>query len=52
MHDIKFIRANSEAFDAALAKRGLPAASKLLLQLDEEKRKLQTDIQTWQSEKK
>src|SRR5438105_221231 len=51
MHDIKWIRANPEAFDAGMAKRGLPPASALLLKLDEEKRKLQTDIQTWQSEK-
>ena len=51
MHDIKWIRANAQAFDAAMQKRRLPAASELLLKLDEEKRKLQTDIQTWQSEK-
>jgi len=51
MHDIKWIRQNPDAFDAALARRGLPPASKVLLNLDEEKRKLQTEIQSWQSEK-
>jgi seryl-tRNA synthetase len=38
MHDIKFIRENPEAFDAALARRGLPARSSEILKLDEEKR--------------
>jgi len=51
MHDIKYIRQNPEAFDAGLAKRGLPPVSAHLLKLDEEKRKLQTAIQGWQSEK-
>ena len=51
MHDIKWIRSNPEAFDAGLARRGLPASSSLLLKLDEEKRSLQTQIQNWQSEK-
>lgn len=51
MHDIKSIRTNPEAFDTGLARRGLPAASGLLLKLDEEKRRLQTEIQNWQSEK-
>jgi len=51
MHDIKSIRQNPEAFDAALAKRNLPPVSSHLLKLDEEKRRLQTEIQNWQSEK-
>ena len=51
MHDIKFIRENPEAFDAALARRGLAAQSKPIMELDEQKRKLQTQIQEWQSQK-
>jgi len=51
MHDIKAIRANPDAFDAAIQRRSLPASSQLLLKLDEEKRSLQTKIQNWQSEK-
>ncbi len=51
MHDIKFIRANPEAFDEALRRRGLSPAAQHLLKLDEEKRRLQTEIQNWQSEK-
>ena len=51
MHDIKFIRQNPEAFDAGLKRRGLPSMSKHLLDLDEEKRRLQTEIQEWQSAK-
>ncbi len=45
MHDIKFIRTNPEAFDAGLARRGLPAQSATLLKLDEAKRAQQTSLQ-------
>jgi seryl-tRNA synthetase len=38
MHDIRFIRENPEAFDAALARRGLPSEAKRLIALDEERR--------------
>jgi seryl-tRNA synthetase len=38
MFDIKWIRENPAAFDAALARRGLPAASPALLDLDEKRR--------------
>ncbi|WP_395539833.1 serine--tRNA ligase [Neotabrizicola sp. sgz301269] len=38
MHDIKAIRENPAAFDAALARRGLPAASPELLALDADRR--------------
>ena len=31
MHDIRAIRANATAFDAALARRGLPSASSEIL---------------------
>jgi seryl-tRNA synthetase len=38
MHDIKAIRENPAAFDAALARRGLPPASPELLALDADRR--------------
>ncbi len=38
MHDIKWIRDNPNAFDRGLKRRGLPAESKGLLALDEERR--------------
>ncbi|AWD20385.1 serine--tRNA ligase [Fuscovulum blasticum] len=38
MHDIRQIRENPAAFDAALARRGLPAASPELLALDADRR--------------
>ncbi len=45
MHDIKFIRQNPDAFDAALKRRGLPPQSAAILALDEKKRGLQTELQ-------
>jgi seryl-tRNA synthetase len=38
MHDIRWIRDNAEAFDAALKRRGLPAQAKDLLAIDERRR--------------
>ena len=38
MHDIRWIRDNAEAFDAALARRGLAPVSTGLLKLDESRR--------------
>ena len=38
MHDIRAIRDNPAAFDAALARRGLPAQSPAILSLDEARR--------------
>ncbi|MDP1668277.1 serine--tRNA ligase [Phaeovulum sp.] len=38
MHDIRAIRENPAAFDAALARRGLAAASPAILALDEDRR--------------
>src|SRR5881392_4392238 len=38
MHDIKWIRENPQAFDRALARRGLPAESAALIELDEKRR--------------
>jgi seryl-tRNA synthetase len=42
MHDIKFIRDNPEAFDAALARRGVEAQSRDILILDRQSRAEQT----------
>jgi len=39
MHDIKWIRENPEAFDKALARRGLAGEAQRLIGLDEERRK-------------
>jgi len=38
MHDIKWIRDNAQAFDAALKRRGLEPLSRALLAIDEERR--------------
>jgi len=38
MHDIRWIRDNADAFDAALKRRGLEAQSKSLIALDEKRR--------------
>src|SRR5436305_14164150 len=38
MHDIKWIRENPDLFDRALARRGLPAESKRLVEIDERRR--------------
>jgi seryl-tRNA synthetase len=49
MHDIRAIRDNPAAFDAALARRGLPAASPALLALDEARRSLILAAETAQA---
>ncbi len=51
MHDIKFIRENSDAFDEALARRGLPHASEAILKLDAQKREAQTLAQVAQAKR-
>ena len=45
MHDIRFIRENAEAFDAALARRGIAPAAARILALDKEWRALQAEMQ-------
>ena len=45
MHDIRFIRENAEAFDAALARRGIAPAAAKILALDKEWRALQAEMQ-------
>ncbi|MBA4163486.1 MAG: serine--tRNA ligase [Erythrobacter sp.] len=49
MHDIRSIRENPEAFDAALARRGHPPIAEALITLDEERRALTTQVQVAQS---
>ncbi|NBX66109.1 MAG: serine--tRNA ligase [Proteobacteria bacterium] len=51
MHDLKDIRSNPQAFDAAMARRGLPAQSPAILALDEKRRSLQTQLQDIQSQR-
>ncbi len=49
MHDIRAIRAEAAAFDAALARRGLPSASGEILARDAERRVAQTALQEKQT---
>jgi len=49
MHDIRFIRENDEAFDAALVRRGAEPQSEAILKLDEERRAVTTRMQEAQS---
>ncbi|MGH6614147.1 serine--tRNA ligase [Sphingomonas sp.] len=49
MHDIRLIRENPEAFDAALAKRGLSPHAAELVSLDERRRALITEAQAGQA---
>ena len=45
MHDLRWIRDNPEAFDAAMARRGLAAPSAGILSLDQRRRATQTALQ-------
>ena len=49
MHDIRFIRENPDAFDAAMARRGLEPQSGSILATDAKRRALQGQIQDMQS---
>lgn len=51
MHDLKYIREFPQDFDAAMARRGLDAQSPALLELDERRRALQTELQMMQAER-
>jgi len=51
MHDIKWIRENPDAFDAALARRNMPASASDILAQDAELRALKTQLQEWQGER-
>ncbi|WP_136163134.1 serine--tRNA ligase [Sphingomonas flavalba] len=46
MHDIRTIRDDPEAFDAALARRGAPPAAAALVADDQRRRALATELQT------
>lgn len=49
MFDLKFIRENPEAFDAALARRGEDAQSAVILSMDEQHRAVLTEAQNAQA---
>lgn len=49
MHDIRFIRENPAAFDAALARRGLASQAEAILAMDATRRKSQTQWQDLQA---
>ena len=49
MHDIRYIRENPDAFDAAMKRRNLPPISLEILGLDAGRRAIQTEAQTLQS---
>jgi seryl-tRNA synthetase len=49
MHDIRAIRADPAAFDAAMARRGLPAVSAGLMAMDTDRRAAQTALQDVQA---
>lgn len=49
MHDIKLIRDNPEAFDAALARRGVDPQSAAILALDSQRRAVATQMQEAQA---
>ena len=49
MHDLKQIRENPDAFDAAMAKRGDDAVAAEILALDEKNRALLTEVQAAQA---
>ncbi len=51
MHDIRAVRADPAAFDAALARRGLPPEAASLLALDAERRAALTRLQALQAER-
>ncbi len=49
MHDIRFIRDNPDAFDRALARRGLPPQAQRLIALDEKRREKILALETAQA---
>ena len=51
MHDIRMIRENPEAFDAALARRGMEAVSSALIGLDDARRSYETKQQQAQAKR-
>ena len=51
MHDLKYIRENPDAFDAALKRRGHPARASAILQHDEIRRDVMTEMQVAQAQR-
>ncbi len=51
MHDIKAIRENPAAFDAAWARRGLSAQAPAILKIDQDRRAVLADLQDMQSKR-
>ena len=51
MHDIQFIRDNPIEFDNLISKRGVKSISKVILKIDEDRRKSQTSLQKLQEER-
>ncbi len=49
MHDLRLIRENPEAFDDALATRGVAPVAARVLELDEQRRAVTTELQSAQS---
>ena len=49
MHDLKMIRDDPAAFDAALARRGFPASAQGVLSLDQQRRAIQSELQVKQA---
>jgi seryl-tRNA synthetase len=51
MHDLRWIRDNPDDFDKAMARRGLPAQSAKILDLDKSRRGVQTELQELQAKR-
>lgn len=51
MHDIKYIREHAGDFDAAMKRRGLEAQSPAILEMDEQRRSVQTQLQELQQKR-
>jgi seryl-tRNA synthetase len=51
MHDLKSLRENPAAFDKNWARRGLSPQTPAILELDEQRRKLQTELQVAQNKR-
>jgi len=51
MHDIRFIRENPDAFDAAMKRRNLPPQAQDILAVDAERRAAQTSMQELQAKR-
>lgn len=49
MHDIRLIRENPDAFDAALSRRNIEPTAAAIVELDSRRRQLQAEIQEMQS---